>query len=242
MNYINTSKVNYSIVVTGSPIIEFQYNSNGTIENSYRTFEDLVEYEFVCGVPIKYNRSLCDKILKISLSPFVINKNIELVSFFPADNITYFEDTLVIIFGGCRNSLNPKLFQDYHGIKIFLNASNSSSSYAYNEGDYVYKDYLKTDFFELKDIPLPKNIKLANNFGIGTYSDVYHKNIKDLYFWSTNFLDVCNFYHVDPLYMGPSIGVNYLWGLSFDNITKKPLKLKRYFYPSDPLLNNPQLI
>ncbi len=134
--------------------------------------------------------------------------------------------SVVVVFG----SEETEDLMDYRAIK-------------YKEDGEQVKKYYSKKFWEKPNVQLPIGARLANQFGIGYYSD---RSIYDMYFFHENQVVV-------EKHFGFKIGLPYkeelryykyesgLYGVTYDEDLQVH-NLKRYLYPFDPYCKNPSYI
>ncbi|OYZ12843.1 MAG: hypothetical protein B7Y39_18640 [Bdellovibrio sp. 28-41-41] len=153
-------------------------------------------------------------------------------SFQAADHITYFEDKFMAVYSGGR-----KTYRDFD-----LDIKNPHDDYCVNyfceSKKTTVKFYdLDISYHEKPSLPLGSTFASPFGHGLGT-----HSNRKDVYFCHGSVSAVAEFYNMpQPTTSGlgsvdEDQSVTKVFGLSYDSKTLQPMKLKRYFYPRDPLL------
>ncbi len=198
-------------------VIEWQFNSDQTVEGSYKLDS--------WGGTKLYHWALSN------FSPAdlenIESKEIDMISSFtPKNGPSDAHDAAVFVMNGVPPG--PGQWSDYYAIKVFKNRPK------------VLK-YYDLDFARNPQFPLPPESRIAYEFGMGCYP--FEKNkIYDLYF-----------YHDDQDMVEASIGFKIpsfppsgraalgIYGVTYGP-DLKALKLKRYFFPADPLLKHPELI
>ncbi len=192
--------------------VEIQYNSNGTVEESFRTRS-------------KVGEELLTQALARCCQFAIDKKEIELISYAPNDDLSVKDQAIALVFNSAIRQSSH--LSDYHVIKVM------------NNNESVLKCY-DNDFWRHPNIPLPVNARLAQQFGIGFYPDNEEIDIYDMYFFHHSLEAVEDHFNLNlnlPDFV-KAYGFG-LYGVSY-NSNLEALKLKRYFYPSDPQLNNPQ--
>jgi len=208
-------------------VIERQVDNFNIVEDSYRPTDKVLK---------KYEHLLNWEILK-----HLANQNIEMVSIAPKDNITNFDESIVLVYKEAPsiviqqyfNILKEKIdFQDYFALKC------SKSK--------LYIKIYDREFYKYEIPQLPKNSRLAQQFGIGKYfGDAKLENHRDVYFFHTTPQTVYEHFK-----LGESTSELYkptehlaLYGLTYlQDKNTSILKLKRYFYNNDFHIYKPQLI
>jgi hypothetical protein len=164
----------------------------------------------------------------------------EMVGFTKADGISTFVDTIgVVIKGQPPQSLLNKYpvhpnseFADYFQLKVGTDGSEP-----------VVKFYdLTLGLYPLPSFPQGTSI-LANQ-GIGVYFGDRRRHLHDVYFTHTNFYKVSEWAESQkiefPFYGDEKTpGITLGFGATWDERDFKIVKLKRYFFPNDPLLKDP---
>jgi hypothetical protein len=198
--------------VSSCNVIEIQFNSNNTTEESYR-------------LDTNTGNQLLVQALSRCSQYSVDRKKIELISYAPNDSLSVKDQAIALVFNTAID-FTPHLC-DYHVIKIDPS------------GKSILKSY-DNDFWRHPNISLPHGSRLAQQFGIGFYPNEKNMDIFDMYFFHESLSDVESHFNLKlnlPKIVSESqLG---LYGISY-NSELKPLKLKRYFYPHDPKLLRPQ--
>jgi len=166
----------------------------------------------------------------------------EMVGSTTPDKISTFCDTIGIVFKGnppehlLKNHLiHPKSnFADYYQLKIALNGSELP----------VLKVYDLT--LGLHPLPsFPDGIAILENQGIGMYlSDEKRCFFRDIYFTHRNVDEMLSWAEKKdikfPIFGNEKTeGMCFGFGVTWDVRNFQVLKLKRYFFPDDPSLNDP---
>ena len=165
----------------------------------------------------------------------------EMIGLTKADNISTFTDTIGLVFKGRPPEnilkgyfIHPKSnFTDYYQLKIGLDRSNP-----------VLKVYDLT--LGLHPLPsLPDGVAILENQGIGLYlSDEKRSHLRDVYFTHDNYQIMASWAKSKDIKF-PTFGdektenIIFGFGVTWNVETFKILKLKRYFFPKDPLLEDP---
>jgi hypothetical protein len=223
------------VTLDSTGISEYTYDAQGS---SWATKE--LELELL--------NTFSEQILENKLNWDLIGKTLR-------DNKNYFEDTISLTFNHIPKENNLQFTNPE--IKFVLDNINCVDCYTQkfklNSRKSVIKIY---ESFNEPDSPSAKNIRrfqstfnfkhtVISRLGIGRhFGDKNLENFRDLYFTSS-----------DPDNMALQFGSLmpdmttfnnnsdcHLYGLCFDNESFKTIKLKRYFYPRDPNLNNVELI
>lgn len=170
------------------------------------------------SLEISYKPNSAEAITIASSRGLYIPENVEMIS--------QDKGNVVFVFG----SEETDDLMDYYAIKY------------QEDGIQINKHYTKK-FWEKPNIQLPRGSRLANQFGIGYYSD---RNVFDMYFFHDNQAVVEK--HFDM-----KIGLPYseelhyyrfelgLYGVTYDD-EHNVINLKRYLYPFDPYCKNPSYI
>lgn len=206
--------------------VEVQVDTDGTVENSYRVTSNKGLHLLNKGIKAVPNCLLFNDLSKI-----------ELISEHKADNVTYNEDAVVLVFNENPNRDFDVPLRDYYAVKIFLDSGQILYKY-YRE--YCFNTILGKIFNDFHF-----DYKIANEFGIGFYGEdmsvspfldfyIYTKHVSQVYDW---------FGFNQPDLSKKFLNVNTgLFGLTYDTDCKKVVKIKRYLYPNDLSLNRPELI
>lgn len=168
-------------------------------------------------------------------------KDWEMIGFTKADGITYFEDTVSVVYRGFPwdvvkdygGSSPESVLLDYYVIKYQLQSLTT-----------VLKCYDST--FGLHPlVELPYMSRLLTQMGVGVhFGSEVHEHFRDVYFVNSDVAIVksyCNEFglkypkydddnNLDPSYL-------YGFGVTYDSRNCKPIKMKRYFFPHDPSLS-----
>jgi hypothetical protein len=163
----------------------------------------------------------------------------EYIAFQTPDGITYGEDTIYV---SLYNA--PYMGALYNRVAAALGE---------NEADRIPRDYaikcgLKTQTYRIKvydrdilnhQLPgLPRGARYSAGSGISYHVDA--PNIKDMYFLHRNPVAVASFYgHSMPTHPDlDDVDTEHFKGfaVTFDAATLSVLKMKRYFFPQDPLM------
>lgn len=192
--------------------IEIQYNSNKSLELSYRLNSKVGENLFIEAC----NRS----------QEFIIDKEkIELISYAPSDDTTVINSAIALVYNepySKRHSLC-----NYHVRKLDPS------------GSILIKEY-DSDFWRHPNIQLPKYARLAQQFGLGHYPHNNSIDFYDMYFFSESLIEVQQHYGLQLILPNEVSSQKLgLYGITYDS-NLKPLKLKRYYYPNDPNLELPE--
>lgn len=171
-------------------------------------------------------------------------KTWEMIGFTKADGITYFEDTVSVVYRGVPQKTTPVVarvfnphpesqFLDYYVIKYGLKSQLE-----------VLKVYDAT--FGLHPLPnLPLGARLLTQMGVGVhFGSVEHQNFRDVYFAHPNANAIeyfASYHHLKyPSHYDDERWREreylYGYGLTYDVSSLNLLKLKRYFFPHDPAL------
>lgn len=181
----------------------------------------------------------------------------ELIGLTKADGVNYFEDTVSVVHQGKPGyelrkkygvSLDLKL-KNYYAIKYRLESKTTCIK--------VYD----TNYANHPLPALPSGTRIASKEGIGlhfgdldedelAFRDLYVYHDCGMYFErSVGYFDELEYNEEDEYLTYPeewevNKGEIYprLYGVLYDNRTLKTLKLKHYVFPSDPKLNNIELI
>jgi hypothetical protein len=172
--------------------------------------------------------------------------NWEMIGLTKADHVTYFEDTVALVYKGVP-SLNL--------IKEFTGVWNENSKFS---DFYMIKYQLESktkvlkvydECFGIYQLPkMPEGVAIQTNQGIGVhFGSQKHEKFRDFYFVTTR-TDTVEKYALANILPFPENHDNhawktepyqYGWGITYDAVTLKPIKVKRYFFPHDPTLKKP---
>lgn len=214
--------------------VELTIDANGVSEETF-------------GKRSKDDRRTIELIAKVTnaFPDFVQRKdfqNWEMIGFTRADGINYFEDTVGVVYRGVPSRdliavSDPRSqFLDYYQVKYGLQTSTK-----------VLKVYDST--FGLYALPLlPEGILLHTNQGVGRhFGSEKLENLRDIYF-AIHDCSKVQFYceHFDlrfPTYgdeneWQQNANYKYGYGIAYDEKSLKPVKVKRYFFPHDPSLQD----
>lgn len=150
---------------------------------------------------------------------FDIN-DIEMISYSVSDGISTQDESIVFVFGS--KPFSESMYLNYWAIK-------------FTSDGQVLRKYYTGDFWRMPNYQLPFGARLASKFGLGFYED---KEIYDVYF-----------FHDDPNLVFDHVGLYLplpeekycLYGVTYGS-DLKALKLKRYYYPSDPNILVPEIL
>lgn len=157
---------------------------------------------------------------------------LEQFSFQDADGITYFEPKLMLVYAGGEEvakstGLPIGKGHEHYCINYFLDSKTKKMKFY----DLMIKNHSHP--------VLPEGSYYAAPFGLGISGDGLRK---DVYFVHTDLQMVAKFFKLpeptvsELLEIDSDNSVEKVFGLSYDAETLTPLKLKRYYYPKDPLL------
>lgn len=159
-------------------------------------------------------------------------ENLEQFSFQDADGVSYFEPKLMLVYSkgdevAKANNLPIGEAHEHYCINYFLDSKIKKMKF-YDLHIHLHPHPL-----------LPEESYYAAPFGHGVSTDGLRK---DVYFVHKNMNFVSEFFNL-PMPTVDSLSeidndntVEKVFGLTYEARTMKPLKLKRYFYPRDPLL------
>lgn len=198
-------------------------------------FEDYVEENlFSFGkCPDEFYLQFVDLCLQCQF-PFYEKAYLEQFSFQKADGIVYQEDKIMSLYKDFSFAPKDQLSQISQPHRHF------SINYFLNSRALEYK-YYDLDYSAHKLPQLPKKSILAKAFGVGVN---LKRSTKDIYFTAYDIDETADFFALKPP-RTPHLEESFqdssslkLFGLGFDATTLRPLKLKRYFYPTDPTLKD----
>lgn len=207
-------------------IIERQIDDDGTIEDSFRLHS-------------KSGWLLKNLLIKNGFIDLVKNEEIvELISYHPCDSLSYQQETIVVIYNTLPPIQTDFKLRDYYGVKVNLKSKELVYKY-YREYDNFMPEYLKPLFKKY-------DVYLGKEFGIGFYDEDFEKSdFYDFYFYTRENPQLIYNFYKKPQPEACKIGdVKYsLFGITFRrNDFKECCKLKRYLYPNDLRLEQPELI
>ncbi len=186
--------------------------------------------------PLKSPKIFTKAVQSFLISHFEFELDLDLLesySFQLKDDLTYFEDRLILSF---RNStvklaeLGVKLSRPHPDYSMDFNIHSKSIKYKFFDKDHSP--------YDLPIFPIGSKTNLP--YGIGVFPE---SNRRDVYFTNSNLRLVESHFKTSGLEFKPLTEhidqdntVNKLFGLAFNHETLEPLKIKRYIYPSDPYL------
>jgi hypothetical protein len=233
---VNMETLNSIVPGKNNNPLEVTLDSKGVVEKTYgRVHENLPEVI---------------ELLNLILSNFPnadIN-NWEMVGITKADDTTYFEDTVALVYKGVPST---QVLREFLGDKKCNDNSRFSDfymiKYQLESKTKVLKVY--DECFGIYQLPkIPEGIAIQTNQGIGVhFGSKKHENFRDFYFVTTR-TDTIEKYATSNILPFPENDDNdawktepyqYGWGITFDAVDLKPIKLKRYFFPHDPTLKKP---
>ncbi|TFG95658.1 hypothetical protein E4H12_12825 [Candidatus Thorarchaeota archaeon] len=170
------------------------------------------------------------EILNVFQEPIQLNR-LQQFSFQAADGISYDEPKFMAVFSGGREEIKN------HNI----DASRPHDDYCVN-----YFLHSKKKAFKFYDLDVERHATPELLEGT-VYAFPYGHGVselprKDVYFVHTELFRVAEHFGlpaptVDELHVIDTDNtIPKVFGLSYDTVTLAPLKLKRYFYPRDPLM------
>jgi len=171
-------------------------------------------------------------------------KNWEMIGFTKADGVNYFENTIGVVYRGVPpKELLSKFTERWSQHSDFLDCYQIK--YQLQSKTKVLKVYDAT--FGLYALPrLPAGVMLHTNHGVGLhFGSEQHEKFRDIYFAIKNPRSVseyCGYYGIpypkyddDDAFLG-NPEYKYGFGITYDALTLRPVKVKRYFFPHDPQL------
>lgn len=195
--------------------LETQIEQNGVIEQSW---------------PLESKEGNELKLQLLSHFPEIENfDNVELISYHPRDAITYFDDTISLVYKG---SLPDEIADEYDVFYEFSSLDFYAIKYLINQKISILKAYDKT-MWQYALPMLPAGCRIHQDFGIGRHfgSDQL-TNIYDVYMFHDN--DE----HLEDMYpsLFPRVPEHKNdkikgYGITFHGKSLEPLKIKRYLFP-----------
>ena len=156
-------------------------------------------------------------------------KGIELISYHPRDNITYYDDTISLVY---NQILCDDIGREYGVPDTFESLDFYAKKYLLTEKICILKAY--DEILWKYPLPrLPEGCRIHQEFGIGRHFG-YDKltSILDVYFFHDNDIKIKEMYpdlfpdivdHRDDLIKG--------YAFTYDVRSLKLIKIKRYLYP-----------
>ncbi|MDR3607753.1 MAG: hypothetical protein P4M08_10275 [Oligoflexia bacterium] len=183
--------------------------------------------------------------LAVSTRPELLDSDVfnqaDIVGLTEQDGRSYFEDVVSITFLGVPDSDLKKRIgvpdevhcTDCYTLKIGLKT-----------GHCYYKIY-DSEFWRYPLPAMPAGWRLAHRFGIGRhFGSPRHENFRDLYFFHEDLNQVYAHFGQNSPTPLPELGeepagTQKLFGVTYESARNmRILKLKRYWYPKDPRLEN----
>ncbi len=150
-------------------------------------------------------------------------------SFQLADGINYKNDKFMAVYsGGSKRALEHEIdvFEAHDDYCVNFNVGTLQTTFKFYDLD-----------IEKYSIPaLPDGSEIVTSFGLGIRTD---SQVRDVYFSHSNLDEVSLFFDMpnlrvkdlDLVYISEK--ATKVFGLSFDSVSLRPLRLKRYLYPQD---------
>ncbi len=150
-------------------------------------------------------------------------------SFQLADGINYKNDKFMAVYsGGSERALDHEIdvFDAHDDYCVNFNVGTLETTYKFYDLD-IEKYWIPA---------LPVGSEIVTSFGIGIRTD---SQVRDVYFSHSSLNEVSLFFNMPSLWVKDldlvciSEKATKVFGLSFDSVSLRPIRLKRYLYPQD---------